>query len=215
MLGAVLDRVVDVTLDEVVAVPLDAAEDEAVETTRCDFVLALPSRRLDRLLEQVDALLEVAASLDARDGHPRMTRDRLVAETLTELERTPGVLERCLEVTAAQSLESLRVEDVRMPAPFREASCELRRAEHRLVRFTVVPTAPEIVGELGEGARLLERCALGLPAQDRLPDHLNRLGLVVGEVTRSGTAFEEVGAIPGERSSPKRSARAYCAAASR
>ena len=144
-------------------------------------------------------MLEVAATHDARDGHPRMTRDRPVAEALTDLERTLRVLEGCVEVAPAQSLESLGVEDVRVLAPLRQTGGELRRAHDRLVRLTVVAAAPEVVGQLGEGARLLERRALLLPAPDRLPDDLDGLGLVVGEVTRAGTAFEELGAVAGSK----------------
>jgi hypothetical protein len=62
VLGAVLDRILDVPLDKVVPVAAQRAVDEGVEPARRDLVLAHPSGGVDRLDEHVDVLLGVASA---------------------------------------------------------------------------------------------------------------------------------------------------------
>ena len=127
MLGAVLDRILDVPLDQVVPVSAHRAVDEGVEPRARDLVLALPSRGLDRLVEHVDALFGVALRRRARDGDPRVGGDRLVAEALADLLRTACALETQAQV-GAHCIERLRMKDVCVLASLRPVGSERRGA---------------------------------------------------------------------------------------
>ena len=116
VLGAVLDRVVDGLLDEVVAVPRHGTEGEGVHPSCGDLVLAVPPRGLDGFLDQPQSVLEVAACRGAADRDARVAGNELVAEARADLERTPGVLDAPVGVTAVEGLKGLRMKNVRVLA---------------------------------------------------------------------------------------------------
>ncbi len=119
-------------------------------------------------------------------------RDRVhVVVALADLDRLFAELDRC--VHAVEEPKSPRgVEDVCVLGLLWLAGGERGGPLQGRLRLGQDASAPEVVRELGSRSCLLQRCLLLLPAADRLADYRDRLDLVVGEITGSRTAFEEL-----------------------